>query len=304
MIKAEHNTKSVADSTIHSKMEEAKLALVLEHLIELPDPEEELFIQQSQNLETFYPFPRLPIELRNKIWQLALPGPRHVNIEIAFCSDRPGGTCSPFRHREEFVAPPIALSINRESRQETLRKYQVLYPYDFYTNLVLSRSYRVCNKKLAPIFIDPTVDTVYITHNSIQHVEYRFHFWLEHLASHAPELVKSIHTLEIRGIDYEWDYWQSNLDILASSVRDTWASNRDTCEPVSFMWFAGLSKLYITISSHASQNLETKASISFNERCVRDIRRWLDGHKGNFVDRNIPEVVVRSWQPLSRTALD
>lgn len=62
---------------------------------------------------TFHPFPRLPLELRLKIWRSSLPGPRLIRISVedgSFKSNTPH---------------PLGLQICKESREETLRIYQL-----------------------------------------------------------------------------------------------------------------------------------------------------------------------------------
>jgi hypothetical protein len=49
-------------------------------LHELPDPEVELFHQFRWRFETFHPFSRLPVELRDIILGLALPPRRRVRF--------------------------------------------------------------------------------------------------------------------------------------------------------------------------------------------------------------------------------
>jgi len=86
-------------------------------LEELPDPEGLLY---EQNLfSTFTTFPKLPIEVRLKIWELSFCGPRTVVVEInrddTFISDCP---------------TPITLSINKEARQIAQESYKNLSAKD------------------------------------------------------------------------------------------------------------------------------------------------------------------------------
>ncbi|CAD6444664.1 d9b46385-14bd-4218-9c58-0633c10b0c95-CDS [Sclerotinia trifoliorum] len=64
---------------------------------------------------TFYPFPRLPLEVRRKIWRSSLPGPRLIDISL---------------RGEIFMSNatiPIGLQICKESRDETLRFYKLCF---------------------------------------------------------------------------------------------------------------------------------------------------------------------------------
>ncbi|KAF7861459.1 hypothetical protein EAF04_008024 [Stromatinia cepivora] len=63
----------------------------------------------------FHPFPRLPLELRRKIWRSSLPGPRLIRISL---------------RGENFMsnaALSIGLQICKESRDETLRFYKLCF---------------------------------------------------------------------------------------------------------------------------------------------------------------------------------
>jgi hypothetical protein len=100
-----------------SAMEAAIAALEMLQL--LPDPDQELSIQQ---LSEFTLFPKLPIEIRLMIWRFTFR--KAVSHYIQ-------------RHTDDswlkFPADsPISSSVNRESRQETLRYYHVLEEAEAY----------------------------------------------------------------------------------------------------------------------------------------------------------------------------
>ncbi|PMD43223.1 hypothetical protein L207DRAFT_526419 [Hyaloscypha variabilis F] len=77
---------------------------------ELPDLKQELY------RPTFHFFSQLPLELRLMIWQRALPGPRGI-WTFAKTHNHPA--------QARFPKPPNISSINRESRSETLKHYQI-----------------------------------------------------------------------------------------------------------------------------------------------------------------------------------
>ncbi|KAF7925858.1 hypothetical protein EAE99_005893 [Botrytis elliptica] len=65
--------------------------------------------------DTFHPFPRIPLELRLKIWRLSFPGPRLTRIffiEGHFMSN---------------ATIPTGLHVCKESRNETLRFYKLCF---------------------------------------------------------------------------------------------------------------------------------------------------------------------------------
>jgi hypothetical protein len=93
-----------------------------------------------QPLETFEPFPKLPLELRRLIWRYALPGPRLVTVIEALSSpdsgilfiDRCDGSGKVLasgltRLQEKSAKPPPLLRVCRESRQVALGSYKFCF---------------------------------------------------------------------------------------------------------------------------------------------------------------------------------
>jgi hypothetical protein len=70
--------------------------------------------------ETFKLFPKLAIELRLKIWKMALPGPRVVVVQYSETTQLP---FSPARI-------PVILQVNSESRDEALKSYTLALGFD------------------------------------------------------------------------------------------------------------------------------------------------------------------------------
>jgi hypothetical protein len=100
---------------------------------------------------TFTLFPKLPTELRLKIWKYALPGPRAIRVQRAW---------STLSRRIRAVAkPPAVLQINSESRQLALRFYEVSF-----NNAIKGR----------PIGIDYQVDALYMESWGAFNSFYRF----------------------------------------------------------------------------------------------------------------------------------
>jgi len=48
----------------------------------LPDTNQELFPQLLHAVDTFTYFPKLPLEIRNLIWEETFPGRRMINLDI------------------------------------------------------------------------------------------------------------------------------------------------------------------------------------------------------------------------------
>jgi hypothetical protein len=108
----------------------------------------------ESNEPRFSLFPKLPAELRLKIWKLALPGPRIVEVYY----DR-----AKHPWDENFIRfntpPPAALHANWESRRVALEKYWL----------------RLGTEEIKGCFaqIDPTEDTVFIPFNSFMKLQQR-----------------------------------------------------------------------------------------------------------------------------------
>ena len=104
----------------------------------LPDPNQNLSIQ---TLSEFTLFPKLPLELRQKIWSEAFPKGRNfylTQLNVSCCL-------------RQVPRPPVSSRISRESRDETLRHYKVLK---------LPRPSRFPNSKPECIFWNPKTDSI------------------------------------------------------------------------------------------------------------------------------------------------
>lgn len=107
-------------------------------------------LQVQRRAPTFFPFQRLPTELRDKIRLFALPGPRIV--EFFFEINESPSPISKAHHITVTspTKPPGLLRVNKESRNETRRQYKALdLGPGFHTPV--------------NIFIDFDIDTVYLS---------------------------------------------------------------------------------------------------------------------------------------------
>jgi hypothetical protein len=93
---------------------------------------------------TFTSFPNLPLELRSRVWEFALPGPRLLALD--FFGDPPRFTCL------SAFSPPNILQVCQESRKVALRKC----PLFFVDNAALYPPY---------LFYNSELDTVAFLHN-------------------------------------------------------------------------------------------------------------------------------------------
>jgi len=99
-------------------------------------------------LDTFHPFPRLPVEIRLKIWKNALPGRRVVEIDF----DRVAGW---YPAREATPEPSSLLRVCKESREEFQRVYSAQIPR--------KTLYRWKSYSITPVcYLDPNFDVLYV----------------------------------------------------------------------------------------------------------------------------------------------
>jgi hypothetical protein len=75
---------------------------------------------EASNVTTFHPFAELPLELRFKIWKLAMPGPRTVEMRLARAYTS---------YQYDFVTSefPTVLHVCRESRLEDLKSFTLAF---------------------------------------------------------------------------------------------------------------------------------------------------------------------------------
>lgn len=97
-----------------------------------------LFTRSHPHSSTFEKFPNLPCELRLRIWELSLPGPRIVEVRHFRYNNYQNAYCF-----TSVCSPPIHLRICRESRTMALKHY------------------KFCDDRGVSLFLDPTIDTLY-----------------------------------------------------------------------------------------------------------------------------------------------
>jgi len=122
-------------------------------------------------LSKFELFPKLPIELRLKVWKLSMPGPRRVDVR--FLSDGRRGD-------HEFTAEmPVLLHVCQESRNEVLKKYEVIFKHP---------------KALNQCYFNFELDTLHMLYSSCSQ-KYQFV-----AKSKSPDSIKKVQKLAIDGV--------------------------------------------------------------------------------------------------------
>jgi hypothetical protein len=114
------------------------------------------FPPEEKSTSEFHLLPKLPIELRHKIWRLTarpriipvLQIPRGSGRYLSFWQSLPDPVV-PFAYTTQ--PPPIILSICHESRTEGLKIYRLVF-----------------NDKLKhPLYFSPSLDTIYLTDGDV-----------------------------------------------------------------------------------------------------------------------------------------
>lgn len=142
----------------------------------------------------FHLFPQLPLEIRRKIWQCRLLGPRYLRLEtealrtmkeptylnVITVNDKilPWSITSPLEMSAKQQAESdllTTLHVNRESRLEMLRHYRILFIQDAdLGSLTPYPSSRTASRRARrqraskPICFDAKVDTICVRYVSLQ----------------------------------------------------------------------------------------------------------------------------------------
>ena len=102
---------------------------------------------QVSSESQFSLFPMLPVEIRLKIWRMALPGPRIVEVYLGYVMDRVTGQSTNLLRVN--TPPSTLMHVSFESRKVTLEKYWLRLGHDTVAGY---------NPR-----IDPAEDTIFIS---------------------------------------------------------------------------------------------------------------------------------------------
>jgi hypothetical protein len=142
---------------------------------------------------TFTLFPRLPIELRLRIWRLGFAHGRQVSF-TAFAPGLTPKDSEVIQKKDLLSSPlPITLFVNNESRKETMKHY-----------LVVSRrghTGKLRKEDEQPFCYNPKLDVAWIAPMTIFWVPTLS--WMKYLKSKAPEAFSKTKVLEVRF--WDWD---------------------------------------------------------------------------------------------------
>lgn len=180
-------------------------------------------------------FPKLPLELRLKVWRESFPAGRHVSL--ATNSGPPPRL-------------PTSLRVNRESRAETLRFYVVLFRSD------LRKDKKMTQKNEIPFCFNPARDSMWL---SITLLPVRPNYktdslnaWMDYIDNKLPGGCHSIQILELREITIDSMY----------SAPGRWSAEakyKSTSGKRGLEWFSGLDQLMLTVAKKATSSQAVRA---------------------------------------------
>lgn len=119
----------------------------------VPEPPNKLLFSTGKDLKLFECFGGLPTELRLKIWRETFPGPRFIFVRMKFY-ESPAAICK----------LPIALRINKESREETKRTYTLAFGLNNENRSSIALAYSDLLSNRPRIYVDFKRDTLLLPH--------------------------------------------------------------------------------------------------------------------------------------------
>lgn len=106
-------------------------------------------------LDSFTVFPNLPTEMRIKIWRSTF-NPRHLKLDLSHHFSESSVSPNDVAMKEDPQDPPATLFVNRESREQTLKYYFIVWRTDA---VLPTKPYTE-----KPFCIYPAIDTVVSRH--------------------------------------------------------------------------------------------------------------------------------------------
>ena len=160
---------------------------------------------EVKTLKKFTLFPKLPLELRRKVYRWSFPQGRLVSArkELLAPNQHPIEDERALRIRTALTGgdsrahPPITLFVNKESREETLRHYCVLFRTDDPDDD--SGRYESLHHPRRPFCFNPDLDTWYATQMSFFH--WNSGPWIQFIKRKHPSVLDSVRTLQWRVYD-------------------------------------------------------------------------------------------------------
>jgi len=179
---------------------------------------------------TFTLFPKLPPEIRLKIWRYITPGPRIVEIQYATEPKRLvesiPGTLRPVGPGWISKDPqPIVLHICQESRMEALKRYQLAL--GTYENL---------------IYVDFSVDILYFARGVEGNSFINYRMATCNISDHVLDIWNLRESLDAGGFDAGY---LGNIQYLIIEIKELLAGHREYLRWNELRYFKGLKELTV-----------------------------------------------------------
>ena len=229
-------------------------------------------------LDEFTNFPKLPIEIRLKIWRSSFHS-RRVRIDIHYTIVPPDNDSSESNSHEEDDYDnstqlqecreegdfPITLFVNKESRTEALKHYCLLLQTKEDLDTIFLRG---------PIWLNPEMDTVCVPLTTMVNGWYGFFKWLSYVDSCIPGGLKAVCELEMS--EACWD----------GGIRSSFEEGYDRIEK-SLLRFSGLKRLRVTSAclwEHDELSSWKRSLFCYEKKCFCEaVEAFLVKHQDSFV---------------------
>lgn len=237
---------------------------------ELPQPSSfDHPIVNDDSLRSFTLFPKLPIELRLKIWRSTFPRNRSIDLHKWAMA-----RTYKFLEEGEGLPAPVTLYVNSESRQETLKHYFIL------------REKIGCSR---PDFFNPTLDRVYIQAWKLYVYWYCLDAFMNSLQADGTgtDIFGRVESLEV----------QTEWDACAQEVKRTpLPSNGRLSRWAQLLGFTNLKRVLFVIEpalpdGNARQTVDE--IMDRNQEIVGRFKSFFDLHKNRFQGGKAPLVTAR-----------
>jgi hypothetical protein len=176
-------------------------------------------------------------------------------------------------HRQQTPPLPIVLHVCRESRDEALSRYKIIFRRA--SGIRPVGDWKFVEPR--PICLDPKHDRVYIRHASLSYLRAAgFHCWLNYLKYHYSDCMRSLKTLHLR--DFIWnEIAQSNLHFNKNKRQIT----EMYLGPL--LRLGSLEKLYLEVLFPEDDDVEDS---------IKEVQEFLDLHEERFDRGKAPRVLL------------
>ena len=245
---------------------------------------------QDLGANTFHPFQRLPIELRNIIWRASFPPGRRIKVAFKLC----GYLCKGKYSQPQTTHPaPVTFHVNKESRAESMRHHESLFGFN------------TAGIELAPVYFRAAVDTLMISELLV----------FDHSEGHLERLFPTVRLQNILFLELHNPCWvnktlyqkallthgddRSELEKYIKNVDETgWYSilGEALLHPQSLVMqrFPNLKRLTFVVDEEDKYKDRNYLVAAVHvERCLGDVRAWYKREKELNLGFEIPEIDVR-----------